>query len=45
MRHWNRLPREVVVTPALEVFKASLDGALANVIWWVASLPPAGGCT
>ena len=32
MRHWNRLPREVVDAPSLEVFKARLDGALSNVV-------------
>ena len=32
VRHWNRLPREVVVPPSLEVFKARLDGALNNPI-------------
>ncbi|KFU83938.1 hypothetical protein M959_03467, partial [Chaetura pelagica] len=32
MRHWNRLPREVVDAPSLEVFKARLDGALRNVV-------------
>ena len=32
VRHWNRLPREVVDTPSLEVFKARLDGALAKLI-------------
>ncbi|KAK4825975.1 hypothetical protein QYF61_003544, partial [Mycteria americana] len=31
VRHWNRLPREVVDTPSLEVFKARLDGALSNL--------------
>ncbi|GAB0176392.1 hypothetical protein GRJ2_000104400 [Grus japonensis] len=32
VRHWNRLPREVVEAPSLEVFKARLDGALGNVV-------------
>ncbi|GAB0188388.1 hypothetical protein GRJ2_001304100 [Grus japonensis] len=32
MRHWNRLPREAVDVPSLEVFKARLDEALGNLI-------------
>ncbi|KGL90227.1 hypothetical protein N301_00178, partial [Charadrius vociferus] len=32
MRHWNRLPREVVEAPSLEVFKARLDVALGNLV-------------
>ncbi|PKU47161.1 hypothetical protein llap_2535 [Limosa lapponica baueri] len=32
MRHWNRLPREAVAAPSLEVFKARLDGALSNLV-------------
>ena len=32
VRHWNRLPREFVAAPSLEVFKARLDGALSNLI-------------
>ncbi|GAB0205607.1 hypothetical protein GRJ2_003026300 [Grus japonensis] len=32
MRHWHRLPREVVDAPSLEVFKARLDEALGNVV-------------
>ncbi|KFP53099.1 hypothetical protein N323_09260, partial [Cathartes aura] len=32
VRHWNRLPREVVDAPPLEVFKARLDGALSNLV-------------
>jgi len=30
--HWNRLPREVVDAPSLEVFKPRLDGALSNLV-------------
>ncbi|KFQ95318.1 hypothetical protein Y956_10529, partial [Nipponia nippon] len=32
VKHWNRLPREVVDAPSLETFKARLDGALSNLI-------------
>ena len=32
VRHWNRLPREVVDAASLEVFKARLDGALSNLV-------------
>ncbi|KGL91080.1 hypothetical protein N301_01736, partial [Charadrius vociferus] len=32
VRHWNRLPREVVDAPSLEVFKARLDMALGNLV-------------
>jgi len=31
VRHWNRLPSEVVDAPSLEAFKARLDGALSNL--------------
>ncbi|KFU84556.1 hypothetical protein M959_02710, partial [Chaetura pelagica] len=30
--HWNRLPREVVGDPSLELFKIRLDGALSNLL-------------
>ncbi|KGL97564.1 hypothetical protein N301_11764, partial [Charadrius vociferus] len=32
VRHWHRLPREVVEAPSLEVFKARLDVALGNLV-------------
>ncbi|GAB0180012.1 hypothetical protein GRJ2_000466500 [Grus japonensis] len=32
VRHWTRLPREVVDAPSLEVLKTRLDGALVNVV-------------
>ena len=32
VRHWNRLPREVVDVPSLETFKVRLDEALSNLI-------------
>ncbi|GAB0181280.1 hypothetical protein GRJ2_000593300 [Grus japonensis] len=32
VRHRNRLPREAVDAPSLEVFKARLDGALGNMV-------------
>jgi len=32
MRHWNRLPREVVDAPSLELFRARLHGALSNMM-------------
>ena len=32
LRHWNRLPKEVVNVPFLEVFKARLDGALSKLV-------------
>ena len=32
---WNRLSREVVEAPSLEVFKAKLDEALGNMIWYL----------
>jgi len=32
MKHWNRLPREAVDAPSLEVFKIRLVGALSNLV-------------
>jgi len=42
VKHFNRLPREVVEAPSLETFKARLDGALSNLIQWKMSLLTAG---
>ncbi|KAK4812606.1 hypothetical protein QYF61_010669 [Mycteria americana] len=45
VRHWPRLPREVVDAPSLETFKVRLDGALSNLIQLKMSLLLQGGWT
>jgi len=30
--HWNRLPREVVESPSLEIFETRLDKVLYNLL-------------
>ncbi|KFW70299.1 hypothetical protein AS28_03488, partial [Pygoscelis adeliae] len=32
VKHWHRLPREVVDAPSLETFKVRLDGALSDLL-------------
>jgi len=42
VKHWHRLPREVVDGPSMETFKARLDVALSNLISLKMSLLIAG---
>jgi len=32
MEHWNRLPREVVESPSVEISKIHLDKVLCNLL-------------
>ena len=32
-KHWDRLPREVVESPSLEIFKTHLDVILCDLLW------------
>ncbi|KAK4807914.1 hypothetical protein QYF61_011779 [Mycteria americana] len=34
IKHWTRLPREVVESPSLQGFKSRLDEVLRDVVWW-----------
>ena len=43
VKHWNRLPKEVVFAPSLEAFQARLDVALDSLVWWLVALHIAGG--
>ena len=35
MEHWNRLPREVVESHFLKIFKIHLDAFLGNLLWGI----------
>lgn len=39
VRLWNRLLKEVVDSPSLEVFETRLEGALSNLVCWEVSQP------
>lgn len=43
MKHWNRLPKEIVDAPFLSAFKIRLDVALSSLFWWLVTLHIAGG--
>ena len=43
VRHWNRLPSEVMDAPSLEMLSARLGGSVSNLLQWEVSLPIAGG--
>lgn len=32
VKHWHRLPRELVAAPSMETNKAGLDGALGSLV-------------
>ena len=34
VRHWHRLPKEMVESPSLEVFQSHGDVALRDVVQW-----------
>jgi len=34
IKQWNRLPRELVESPSLEVFKKHTDIALSDMVQW-----------
>jgi len=43
VKHWNRLPRDVVSIHPRKTLKARLDGTLSNLVWLKISLLAAGG--
>jgi len=43
VRYWKKLPGEAVDAISLEALKATLDGTLGSLSWWLAALPTAAG--
>ena len=35
MRHWNRLPREVLESPSLEMLKKQVDVVLNDMVYYL----------
>jgi len=34
IKHWNRLPKGMVESPSLDVFKRRVAVVLRDVVWW-----------
>jgi len=43
VKHCNRLSKEVLDALSLDAFKARLDVALGSLVYWLVTLPMAGG--
>lgn len=42
VKHWNRLPKEMVDAPSLVTFKVRFGMALSSLVYWKMSLLSAG---